>query len=147
MTQTERDTIISLMAKIKAEFYADGEFVESMHFTCPLRDNEREAMVNYFFPDHFAPESYRTSGLMSHWQGGWYMTSDVGGEWRKYRGRRVYEIDAGNIFAHDADPVQCVRKWIENYNTLTYNRPSAPRDMYGHDQTIEDSWGNKRGGE
>ena len=122
MTNDERQAVIDLMGH--ANIVLDQQIGKNLHFTTPIREDDVKAVQAYLKPDHFTPQyQYRSVHLMSHWQGGWYCTSDIRGVYRGYKCRRSWEDhDTGNIFAHHANPLECARLWLEAYRKLDYNR-------------------------
>lgn len=124
---TDMQSVINLMAEAGIIDPMTVQGGESIHFTTPLREDDLAAVIAHLAPDHFAPQyDYRSVHLMKHWQGGWYCTSNIRGRYRGHRCRNVSgDWNAGNIFTHHINPLECARLWIEAYHNLKYNRGGA----------------------
>lgn len=70
--------------------------------------------------DHFAPR-YR-SVYLSDAVGGYYVTSHIVGDFRKYRGRTWHiGYEVANIFGHGKTAVEAVNNFLSNFKQKRYN--------------------------
>lgn len=69
--------------------------------------------------DHFIPH-YRTV-FFAEAVGGFYVTSNIVGNLRKYRGRQWNPAEFNNIFGHGKTPVEAVNNFLSNFKQKRYN--------------------------
>lgn len=125
LTQDEKDEIVKLFVDAGFEFHpvTDPDLIGIMtglFFTIPLTDEDRNNAILYHKPNHFAPNTWRSVSVFSN-----YITSDIRGTWRIYRGRRITSRDTANIFSFikgKNNPVENAKKWLTMYAKLEYNR-------------------------
>jgi hypothetical protein len=53
--------------------------------------------------------------------GGYYVTSCISGDYRKYRGRHWEPVNLANIFGHGKTPIEAVKHFLKNFKAKKYN--------------------------
>lgn len=69
--------------------------------------------------DHFTP-SFR-SVFVGKCKGGYYVTSHIQGEFRRYRARRTESATFGNIFGGGKTRRQALLQFADNFKAKKYN--------------------------
>lgn len=92
-----------------------------MYFTIPLSNFEKDKCREIHGKNHFTPNGnrgvYVANGNIYK-----YVTSNIKGNWRKYRGRNIYEKDCLNIFAYGGKTrLENVKMWLDMYKNNLYN--------------------------
>jgi len=124
MTEEEKRIIRSMMVEAGFTEY-DNNLLEEilltgLHFYVEVSAEDKAKVVKNNLPSHFDPHGWRSVHVFTS-----YVTSNIRGNWRAYRGRKVYNShDSGNIFAHSGNgndnPVENTRLWLEKYAKLEY---------------------------
>lgn len=84
---------------------------------------KHEDFSKYVGKNHFTPY-FRDFFLGTTASGAWYATSSIHGDMRHYRCRTVWKDNSIlNIFAHDKDPLEAVKKFLILWQNKTYNLP------------------------
>ena len=92
-----------------------------LYFTIPLNDYETNKVKMINGKNHFVPNKtrgvYVASGNRHK-----YVTSDIKGKFRRYRGRIWDDNHCLNIFAYgEKTRLDNVKKWLFNYENHIYN--------------------------
>ena len=69
--------------------------------------------------DHFQP--FFRHVFIGKCKGGYYVTSHINGNMRKYRCRIQYEAKIGNIFGGGKTRRQAIERFAENFRNKSYN--------------------------
>ncbi len=98
---------------------------EGLFFTIPLSDYERERVKQVHGFNHFTPNGNR-GVYVAKGDKYKYVTSDIKGKFRKYKGRNTFEDRCLNIFTYgDGTRLDNVKKWLFNYENHIYNTMST----------------------
>jgi hypothetical protein len=73
-----------------------------------------------FEPHHVLTRPFRDV-FIGEAKGGWYITSNIHFEARRYRYRYTYMARIKNIFGHGKTLNEAVNDFTKNFKTLTYN--------------------------
>jgi len=127
-TNDEREEIIRLMTDAGFKKLPDAtdpalmEIMTGLFFEIPLTSTETENVKTFIGKNHFSPFGYRFVSVFNC-----YVTSNIRGDFRKYRTRTTYPKDILNIFSYVNDengddmPIESVKKFIADYRNLNYN--------------------------
>lgn len=128
ITEDEKTQIRELMSQAGFKEYEslaeDILLTSGMHFYIDISAQDKDTVIKHCSPNHFEPYGERAVHVFTS-----YVTSNVRGVWRKFRGRKRYtHFDTGNIFSYSEkgsdNPVENVRIFLDKYSRLEYNRPA-----------------------